>query len=141
MTMLDNLQKLHTTLIDTCRGYEEAVKDAGDSYLRPLFREMIDLRTKDHAEIHRMLLGKGVKPGDSGSFMSAVHRVVIDTRSAITGLDSSLPSFISGEENVVEAYDTALNESAADPAVAEVLKRQKQKLLNQISKMKEMQAA
>ncbi len=137
---MDNLTKLHTTLIDTERGYEEAIKDAGESNLIPLLREMRDLHSRHHTELHYILLGMGVTPDDSGSFMSIVHKVVIDMRAAITGIDEkTLPSFIDGEENIVDLYRDALQESQSEPTTVEILNRQKQALEEQISKMKVMQ--
>jgi uncharacterized protein (TIGR02284 family) len=142
---IESLKKLHTVLIDTHQGYEEAIKeaskDASSSALAPIFREMIDLRGKAHAEIHRTLLSLGEKPDDSGSFMATVHRIAIDTRALITGLNEAIPSFISGEEHVIGAYDEALEASASDAKITDILTRQKQSLQAEISKMKMLQAA
>jgi uncharacterized protein (TIGR02284 family) len=132
-------------LIDTHSGYEEALKDADkdsrSGALAPIFREMIDLRGKAHAELHQALIAKGEKPDDSGSFMATVHKIAIDTRALITGLNEAIPSFISGEEQVVGAYDEALKANAADAKIVEVLMRQKLSLQAQISKMKSLQTA
>jgi len=141
----ESLKKLHTVLIDTHRGYEEALKeaskDASSSALAPIFREMMDLRSKDHAEIHQALLSLGEKPDDSGSFMTTVHRIAIDARAMVTGLNESMPSFISGEEQVIGAYDEALEANAANAKIVKILTRQKQSLQAEISKMKSLQAA
>jgi len=139
---IEGLKKLHTTLIDTCRGYEEALKDGQDNSLLPLFREMVELRQHDHREIHSALVRKGETPDENGSFMSIVHKTVIDVRSAITGLDqNSLPSFVSGEESVIGVYNNVLKECSADPEISQLLLRQKQQLENKIAKMKAMQPA
>jgi uncharacterized protein (TIGR02284 family) len=142
---IESLKKLHTTLIDTHRGYEEAFKeaskDADSAALVPIFREMIDLRSKAHAEIHRTLTALGEKPDDSGSFMSRVHRVVIDVRATVSGLSESLPSFIGGEDHVIDAYDEAIKENKGDAKIADLLLRQKQELLTELSKMKSLQTA
>jgi uncharacterized protein (TIGR02284 family) len=92
-------------------------------------------------EIHQVLTSLGEKPDDSGSFMATVHTIVIDARAMVTGLNESLPSFISGEEHVINAYDAALEANAADTKVVEILRRQKQSLQAEISKMKSLQAA
>jgi len=140
---IESLKKLHTVLIDTRNGYDEALEDAhkdkSSSALAPLFREMIDLRSKAHAELHQALIAKGEKPDDSGSFMSAVHRVAIDVRAAITGLNESLSAFISGEEQVMGAYDEALKENAGDAKISNMLLGQKLSLQKAIGKMKSLQ--
>ncbi len=74
--------------------------------------------------------------------MSIVHKVVIDMRAAITGLDEkALPSFVSGEESIIGLYDAALQECRSDTKTVEILNHQKQDLETQISKMKVMQQA
>jgi uncharacterized protein (TIGR02284 family) len=139
---LEKFKKLHTALIDTSRGYEEAIKDSNGGQLSPLFRELLALHNKDHAELHQVISKTGETPDDSGSFMSTVHRVVIDMRAAITGLDeNALSAFISGEESIIGLYDEALEESRSQPDVADILKQQKQSLQAQVAKMKVMQTA
>jgi len=141
---IESLKKLHTVLIDTHRGYEEALKearaDSSSSALAPLFREMIDLRGKAHMDIHEVLISLGEKPDDSGSFMTTVHRIAIDARAMVTGLNESLPSFISGEEQVIAVYDETLEANAGNAKITDVLMRQKQSLRAEISKMKSLQA-
>jgi uncharacterized protein (TIGR02284 family) len=134
---IESLKKIHTVLVDTQHGYEEAIKEDGDSDLAPIFSEMIDLRQRDRAEIHQILAAKGEKADDGGSFMSAVQRAVIDVRSSLTGLDkNALPAFIRGEESVIGYYDDALKEWAADAEVSTILTRQKRELQEKVSKMK-----
>jgi len=85
------------------------VKDTDNSNLAALCREMMALRDRHHAELHQALIKLGEKPDDSGSFMSTVQKVVIDVRAAVTGLnENALPSFIRGEENILDLYDDAL---------------------------------
>jgi uncharacterized protein (TIGR02284 family) len=136
----DSLKKLHTTLIDNCRGYQEAVKDAKDPASKALFSEMLTLKTNDHAELHRALLSIGERPDDSGSFMATVHETVIKVRSAVTGLGTNaLPSFVMGEQQVIDEYKQAIADSSAYPATIEILNRQKAALQNKIAQMKTME--
>ena len=48
---IDNLKNLHTILIDSKHGYEEALTDAEGRGMTQLFQEMITLRIKDAGEI------------------------------------------------------------------------------------------
>jgi uncharacterized protein (TIGR02284 family) len=135
----DSLKKLHTALVDTRNGYEEAAKDAETPSIKAFFGEMVALKEKDHSELHAGLSKLGEKPDESGSFMSTVHKTVISVRSAVTGLGkNALSSFVMGEEQIVKEYDDALAETST-PEITAVLTRQKQTLLAKIAEMKRME--
>lgn len=135
---LEALKDLHTTLVDSRNGYEEALSDAEGKGLTPLFREMIALRDRHHGEIDACLRSAGETPDESGSFLSVVHRTIFKVRSILTGLDESvLPGLIDGEERIAGRYDEALE--AGPPAdVAEILTAQRTALRQQIAKMEAM---
>lgn len=136
----DTLKKLHTDLVDNRNGYEEAVKDA-ELPLKAFFAEMVALKEKDHAELHGALTRLGEKPDEDGSFMSTVHKTVISVRAAVTGLGTNaLSSFVMGEEQIVDAYDTALKDFASDPEIVATLTRQKATLLTKIAQMRQMES-
>ena len=106
---IDTLTSLHTALVDSRNGYEEALKDAEGKGLTPLFRDMIALRSRDAAELSRLLTALGAQVDNEGSFMSAVHRTVISIRSVFSELDESiLPGLIDGEERILGYYDEAI---------------------------------
>ncbi len=138
---IDALKNLHTTLVDSRNGYEEALEKSDGEGLEPLFRQMIDLRVEAAAQLAQHLTLLGERADDEGSFMSTVHRTVIDIRSALTGLDKSiLPSLISGEERILASYDEAV--AATDPGAPEysVLLVQRDDLRGKISAMERMSA-
>lgn len=136
----ESLKKLHTDLVDNRNGYEEAVKDA-EPPLKAFFAGMVALKEKDHAELHGALSRLGEKPDEDGSFMSTVHKTVISVRAAVTGLGTNaLSSFVMGEEQIVDAYDTALKDFASDPEIVATLTRQKATLLTKIAQMKQMES-
>jgi uncharacterized protein (TIGR02284 family) len=137
MAANDALKALHTAILDASEGYREAIRDATDPATAVLFREMIALRQRHHLELHEALAAQGEQPDDSGSFMATIHRTVIGVRSAVVGLDDhSLPSFVSGEEMIIDQYDRAIEESIAKPSVTALLVRQQEELLGQIEVMK-----
>jgi uncharacterized protein (TIGR02284 family) len=136
---LDALKKLHTVLIDSRNGYDEALRDADGGGLTPLFREMIALRDAHHHEIDAHLRDAGESPDESGSFMTAVHRTIFKIRSLVTGLDDSvLPGLIDGEERVMTYYEDVLR-SAPTPAVASTLNAQALALREKIAHMRMME--
>lgn len=135
---IDSLKKLHTVLIDSRNGYDEALRDADGGGLTPLFREMIALRDQHHHEIDAHLREAGEKPDESGSFLTAVHRTIFKIRSLMSGLDDSiLPGLIDGEERILTFYDAVLR-SAPPPAVASTLNGQVITLREKISSMQAM---
>jgi len=108
--MADNgsLASLHTALIDASNGYDEAIRDADQPELKAIFGRLKLAHEKAHAELHHLLLARGLKPDDGGSFMSTVHKTIISVRSAVTGLnDEALSAFAEGEERIVEDYNRA----------------------------------
>jgi uncharacterized protein (TIGR02284 family) len=132
---IDHMKSLHTTVVDACNGYEEALKDAEGKGLSPLFREMISLH-KGHAEaLAADLTRHGVQVDDNGSFLSTIHRAVINIRSLFGGLDESiLPGLVDGEERVVSYYDEALTD--CPPSETSTLAAQRGALLAKIVEMK-----
>jgi uncharacterized protein (TIGR02284 family) len=132
---LDALKKLHTVLIDSRIGYDEALSEAEGKGLAPLFREMIDIRDRHHAELDAHLREAGATPDESGSFLSVVHRTIFKIRSLVSGLDGSvLPGLIDGEERIAGYYEDVLRD-APPPGVASTLNGQVITIRQQISKM------
>jgi uncharacterized protein (TIGR02284 family) len=138
----DTLKTLHTTLVDSRNGYDEALQDAEGKGLTSLFREMIALRDRDTQKISAMLQVLGQQPDSSGSFMSTVHRTVISVRSMITGLDASiLPSLISGEERIMKTYDEAIAAAPGQGGDNSELVAQRNTLQAVIDNMRRMKIA
>jgi uncharacterized protein (TIGR02284 family) len=130
----DALSSLHTKLVDSRNGYEEAIKDAGETGLVTLFEEMVALRRQAIAELEPLVVASGINPDEDGSFMSTVHRTVISVQSMLTDLDETvLPGFIDGEKRILGYYEDAIA-AAGDPD-REVLLRQRADLLDRISEM------
>ncbi|MFN3892810.1 MAG: PA2169 family four-helix-bundle protein [Beijerinckiaceae bacterium] len=136
---LESLKKLHTVLVDSRNGYDEALRDADDGGLTALLREMIALRDRHHHEIDERLREAGETPDESGSFLTTVHRTIFKIRSLMNGLDESvLPGLIDGEERILTYYDDVLR-SAPPPAVASTLNGQVIALREKIRIMQSMQ--
>ncbi len=136
---IDALKTLHTSLIDTRNGYEEAIDQAKAGDHTNLFRDMAGLHTASGADLALQLTALGEAADTSGSFMTTVHRTVIDVRAFISGLgDSVLPSMISGEERILGTYDDAINASGSGFPEYQLLVSQRDALRMKVSEMERM---
>ncbi|KIZ43886.1 DUF2383 domain-containing protein, partial [Rhodopseudomonas palustris] len=127
--ILDHLKTLHTSAIDARSGYEEALEDAEGKGMTPLFRDMIALHDSNAEELGGALINAGETADEDGSFMSLVHRTIMNVRSLFNGLDGSvLPGLIDGEKRNVAKYDDALKVTAGSPAIASMLSAQRGKI-------------
>ncbi len=137
----ESLKTLHTGLVDTRHGYEEALEDAHGKGLSGLFRQMIALHADGARETERLLRARGVTVDDAGSFMTTVHRTVMDVRSMITGLgETIIPQLVSGEQHNIAKYDAALA-SGVGAAERETLGAHRARLTDAMAGMKAIEAA
>ena len=137
---IDTLTSLHTALVDSRNGYQEALEDAEGKGLTGLFREMIAIRERDAEELASILTSLGHMPDRDGSFMSTVHRTVIKVRSLFTDLDESiLPGLIDGEERILGYYDEASAAANGKPYRASI-ELQRQHLRSKLDQMRARQA-
>jgi uncharacterized protein (TIGR02284 family) len=105
----DRLATLHTNAIDARNGYREALRDAEGHGLTTVFEDMIVLHDRNADELAAALTALGEATDDEGSFMTAVHRTIMDIRGLFGGLGPSvLPGLIDGETRNLAAYDEAL---------------------------------
>ena len=137
--VIDQLKALHTRAIDARNGYQEAVEDADGKGLTPLFGDMIRLHTGHADQLAQALREAGVAPDDDGSFMSTIHRTIMNIRSLFGGLGQSvLPGLIDGEERNRSSYDEILESPALPASVEKTLSEQRGHLEAAIEKMKAM---
>jgi uncharacterized protein (TIGR02284 family) len=135
--ILDQLKSLHTSEIDARNGYEDALEDAEGKGLTPLFRDMLVLHESNANEISGVLMDAGENAGSDGSFMSVVHRTIMNIRLLFKGLDDSvLPGLIDGESRNVEKYEDALASAELPAPVEQMLTDQCAKLEQKIELMK-----
>jgi uncharacterized protein (TIGR02284 family) len=104
--------------------------------MTPLFTTMVGLHQKHANELATALHAAGQPAEDDGSFMSTVHRTVINIRSLFGGLGQSvLPGLIDGETRNVSAYDKALDETGVPADIRTLLTRQRGELQAAIQTM------
>ena len=81
--IIDQLKSLHTSAVDARNGYQEALEDAKDKGMTPLFRDMIALHQGNAIELARELTKANELPDENGSFMSVVHKTIMNVRSPV----------------------------------------------------------
>ena len=139
--LLNCVKSLHTHAIDARDGYRRALEDSPSPEIAGLLRKMGDLHDGHADELARVLVERGEKAEDDGSFMGLVHRTIMDIRSLFGALDASiLPGLIDGEERNVKSYDSALETSAADAEALAIVTRQGAALIAAIGEMKSAKA-
>lgn len=139
---VDHLKSLHTSAIDARNGYQEALKDADGNGMSPLFGDMIAVHERHAGELARELNRANEIPDESGSFMTTVHKTIMDVRSLFNGLDESvLPGLIDGETRNVSKYDDAIASGTAPANVVTLLTAQRDRLVQMISDMRARRAA
>lgn len=140
--ILESLKTLHTNAIDARNGYQEALEDAEGNGMTPLFRDMIAMHQNHADELGRELIKAGEKPDDKGSFMTLVHKTIMDVRALFNGLDASvLPGLIDGEKRNVSTYDDALKKAQGSADVANLLRVQRGTLEQKIAGMQRQKTA
>jgi uncharacterized protein (TIGR02284 family) len=140
--ILVHLKSLHTSAIDARNGYQEALEDAAGKGMTPLFRDMIALHEANAGELARELTKANEIPDDEGSFMTLVHKTIMDVRSLFNGLDESvLPGLIDGEKRNISKYDDALQDAKTAPDIAGVLTTQRGRIVQRIALMETQKAA
>jgi uncharacterized protein (TIGR02284 family) len=132
----ETLKSLHTAEIDALNGYEEARHDAEGKGMSPLFQEMITLHTRNGADLNGALGARSEPSDNKGSFMSTVHRTIMDVRALFGGLgESVLTGLIDGEKRNVHHYEKAIATPDLTASVRAVLVSNLSRLEGAIAKM------
>lgn len=138
---VETLSSLHTTLIDAVKGYDEGASIAKRDEVGGLCK---DLKTRHMASAHAiagLLLERGERPSADGSFMSTVHKLVLNTRFLLTADEKSLlPGIRDGEKRLLETYDDTLREAEIagtefTPAEQQTILTQREGILDNIRKI------
>jgi uncharacterized protein (TIGR02284 family) len=134
--ILNHLKSLHTSSVDARNGYQEALEDADGKGMTPLFRDMIALHEANASELGRLLVKANEIPDERGSFMTMVHKTIMDIRSLFNGLDESvLPGLIDGENRNISKYDDILKDAKLPADIATVLAAQRDRIMQKVTQM------
>ena len=140
--LLDHLKSLHTGAIDAKSGYDRALEDADRGKdLTGVFRDLSALHATNASELAALIAASGGKPDSSGSFMSTIHRTIMDIRSLLGGLDDSiLPGLIDGEERNMRAYDEAQGLAQPDSDASRLLATHHTRLGDTVKKLRALKS-
>lgn len=135
-TDVEALTSLHTTLVDSLHGYQEALTSADNATIKPLLRDMIAIRSEAVDEIGDVLTGLGEPASNEGSLLSTVHHAVISIRSLFSGVNESmLPGLIDGEQRIIGYYDEALAAAPVDGPERALLMHQRTALEAKVAEL------
>ena len=108
---LSSLASLHVTLVDAIKGYQ-TMMEKSQPELQASIQPFATLHQRHAEELAGILRESGISPDQDGSFMSAVHKVVVSARAMFNDLDNdALPSVVKGEELIVSEYRNVLAEA------------------------------
>ena len=97
---------------------------------------MIALHERNADELARELAEAGESPDDRGSFMTIVHKTIMDARSLFNELDESvLPGLIDGEKRNVSKYDDALKDTKISADIINQLAIHRGRIAQKITQM------
>jgi uncharacterized protein (TIGR02284 family) len=140
--LVEGLKLLQTAAIDARNGYREALEDAEGRGMTTLFRDMIALHEGNADELGRELVKAGERPEEEGSYMSLVHRTIMNVRSLFDRLDESvLPGLIDGEKRNLTKYDDVLKYDSAPADITSLLRVQRSKIEQKVAQMEAQKAA
>jgi len=140
-TPVETLSTLYTTVVDAVKGYDEAAKIAKRDQIGTMCAELKKTHMGHAHDIAGLLLERGERPDADGSYMSVVHKIVLNARFMITADEESLlPGLRDGEKRLLEVYDDTLREAeiaagAFQPAEIEVLKAHRDHIVGNIGKI------
>jgi len=146
-TPVEILSDLHTVVVDAVKGYDEGASIAKRDDLGALCKELKTAHMANAHEIAGLLLKRGERPSADGSFMSTVHKLVLNTRFLLTADEKSLlPALRDGEMRILTKYDQAQREAEIADAVfttdeQQAISTQRDKVVNNLRKIDAMDAA
>ena len=112
------LKTLHTRLIDSIDGYEQAHENMDGAH-KAFAERCISERRQFHDTLHDQLVKDGIEVSESGSTAAAVHRQVFNIRDALSSGDSGiLAECARGDSHLLKAYDEAMEATDSAPAYA-----------------------
>lgn len=105
---VDALIELHTTSVDTLRGFEK-IGEKADVSFRPLALQFTALHQRQVARLDTIVREMGGLPDANGSFMGTLNRAVVAVRATLVGIDeNSMAAIRSGENHLLGLFDRAL---------------------------------
>lgn len=140
------LSDLHTAVVDAVKGYDEGASIAKRDDIGALCEDIKTTHMASAHEIAGQLLERGERPTADGSFMGAVHKLVLNTRFLLTADEKSLlPALRDGERKLLTKYDDVLREAeiaetSFTPDERQAISTQRGKIVDNLRKIDAMDA-
>jgi uncharacterized protein (TIGR02284 family) len=118
---IDALKTLLTRLVDSRKGYRDALDHVESAHIKAILTQFMDRRERNIGEVRAYLTKAGHSVDDDGSLLASAHRAFMDLKDSVTGSDDSatLAEIVRGEKKLLDAYDDALSAAGgADPEYA-----------------------
>ena len=131
------LSHLYTRLMDSKHGYEQALQRAESPYIKGVFTDMIDRRSRNAMQIKQFLSGMGHETSDDGSTLAAAHRAFLSLKDRVTGHgdEAVLQEVLRGEESLDKAYHEALDAAGPTDPEHAFLREQHETLKGKIDEL------
>ena len=145
-TPIEIISTLHTKIADAAKGYEEAMAIGNHESVASLCAELRQNHLTHVHELAGLLLARGAGADGDGSFMSVVHKAVLNVRFTISADETSLlPGLRDGEKRLLEAYDDTLRECEIDksfkPEEVSTIQKQREIVVAHVGKIDAFQAS
>ncbi|QFU09388.1 hypothetical protein PARPLA_01430 [Rhodobacteraceae bacterium THAF1] len=111
----DALKTLHTHLIDSVDGYQQAHDNMNGEH-KAFIERCLSERRGFHDTLHTQLAQDGIETDESGSTAAAAHRVIFNIRDAISSGDAGIMAECArGDSHLKSAYDDAIDQTKGEP--------------------------
>ncbi len=123
---ISELKKLLTRLVDSRDGYAEAAEEATQERHKRMFSNLSNTRQQYAQEVQEYLKSQGENVELDGSLLASTHRYFMELKNKLDENDDEelLESIITGESNLCENYQDAIDGSEFDPEFLATLQRQ-----------------
>lgn len=139
--LLDQLEEILEKNKDAEKGYRKAGENAESQHLKTFFNQKENERRKFNAELKRELIHNYDEIDDDSSFSGAIHRTWMDVKAFFSGDndESMLEEAIKGDKASIDEYDEVLDHTALPSSIAILLRNQRNKIIEDLSRIKTME--
>lgn len=120
---IETLNGLIKTTIDSVDGYRSAAEDANSSRFQTLFFDRANEREAVASQLQQYVQQHGESPEDSGSIVAGAHRMFMNLRDAVTGLDDTaiVAEVERGEDHIKAKFENAMSDNDVSAQARELI--------------------
>ena len=139
--LVDQLEEILEKNIDAEKGYRKAAENCDNGSLKAFFLDRANDRKTFNRELRSAMVTSYSDFDEDGSFTGTMHRAWMDVKALFSANDddSMLEEAIRGEKASVEEYDEVLKDVHLPTNVATLLRDQKMKIQEDLSRVKSME--